>query len=118
MTRTDMHTTRRRNLAASLGRWSAGHRLAAIGIWVAFVAVAILVGSAAGTDKITTTEGYSGQSKVAQSILEKAGFQQPAAEAVLVQTPTGSTGDAAVHLAVADLVAVLRNDPDVTDVSS
>lgn len=113
-----MHTTRRRSLAASLGRWSAVHRLAAIGIWIAFVAVAIVVGSAAGTDKITTTENYNGQSKVAETVLEKAGFQQPAAEAVLVQTPTGSVGDAAVHLAVSDVIAALRSDPDVTDVSS
>jgi RND superfamily putative drug exporter len=114
----NMRSTESRNLAGSLGRWSAGHRLAAIGVWIAFVAVAVTLGSMAGTVQVTATENDNGQSKVAEQILDEAGFQRPAGEAVLIQAATGGADDANVQSAVADVIRAVQAVPAVVDVSS
>ena len=47
-----------RHLAARMGHWSASHRKLAIFGWLAFVVVAIVIGTAVGTktiDRATTT---------------------------------------------------------------
>jgi RND superfamily putative drug exporter len=52
------------NLAATLGGWSARHRLTAVGAWLALVVVTMLLGSAAGQVTMTQAEygvGESGQ---------------------------------------------------------
>ena len=113
-----MRKQRRRNLAASLGRWSAGHRLLAVLVWVAFVAIAVTLGTMAGTAKVTDAENRNGQSKVADGILDRAGFQRPAAEAVLVQSAHGGVDDPAVRSAVDDAVAAISGVPNVADVQS
>src|SRR3954454_3385247 len=51
-----------RNLAARAGRWSAGHRKIAIFGWLAFVAIALVGGSAAGLNTFTWQENGPGES--------------------------------------------------------
>ncbi|MFC4533938.1 MMPL family transporter [Sphaerisporangium dianthi] len=77
---------RRRNLAASVGGWSARHRWAAILIWVAFVAVTTLAGNAIGTAKMKDYESANGDSREAGRILDGAAFKDVAGEVVLVQS--------------------------------
>ena len=43
-----------RNLAARVGRWSAEHRWLAIAGWLAFVAVAFVIGQAVGTKELSS----------------------------------------------------------------
>ena len=73
-----------RNLAARMGRWSAQHWKTATFGWLAFVLVAFGLGGMAGTRYIDAATG-PGESGRMNRILE-AGFQQPAAEHVLVQS--------------------------------
>ncbi|GII86721.1 membrane protein [Sphaerisporangium siamense] len=80
---------RRRNLAASIGGWSARHRWAAIMIWVAFVAVATFAGNAVGTAKMKGYESQNGDSRKAGQILDGANFENVASEVVLVQAKDG-----------------------------
>ncbi|RCG30250.1 MMPL family transporter [Sphaerisporangium album] len=81
---------RRRNLAASIGGWSARHRWAAILIWVAFVAAVTFAGSAVGTAKMKDYESQNGDSRKAGQILDGADFKEVASEVVLVQSKDGA----------------------------
>ncbi len=74
------------NLAARAGRWSAAHWKTAVAVWVAFVAVAIGVGTSVGTHKLSMSEQSTGETARAEQILASAGFKTPASEAVLVRS--------------------------------
>src|SRR5437870_1199327 len=76
----------RRNLAARAGRWSAAHWKTATLVWLAFVVVAVGVGRAVGTVKLTDSEQGTGETARAQAILANAGFKTPASENVLIES--------------------------------
>ena len=106
-----------RNLAARMGRWSASHWKTATFGWLALVVVAFGLGSAFGTkttDRNTTGPGESGR---ADKILE-AGFEQPAAESVLIQSTSLRANDPAFRAAVADVVAGISKLQAVQNVRS
>ena len=48
--------TRKRNLAARAGRWSAQHRKKAIFGWLTFVILAVFIGGSVGTRTLTDEE--------------------------------------------------------------
>ena len=110
----DMH---RDNLAARAGRWSAAHWKTATLGWIAFVAV-VAIGQATGTVKLTDSESATGEAARAQAILQGAGFSQPAAENVLVQSTTLTVADPAFRATVERVAAKLRTLPQVQDVRS
>ena len=93
-----------RNLAARMGRWSARHRKIAIFGWFAFVIVAFALGIVAGTKQIDENTAGVGESGRADRILD-AGFEQPAAESVLIESETLTTTDPAFTAAIEDVVA-------------
>ncbi|HMK97841.1 MAG TPA: MMPL family transporter, partial [Acidimicrobiales bacterium] len=106
------------NLAASAGAWSARNRRKAIFAWLVFVVAAYVVGALVGQRNLTDAQMDNGQSAKALSVFEKA-FPYHNGEEVLVQARTGSaSSQAAVPLAVADLVARLRRLPTVADIES
>jgi RND superfamily putative drug exporter len=78
------------NLPARMGRWSAGHWKAATFGWLAFVVLAFGLGGMVGTKTIDQDAGGPGESGRMNEILE-AGFKQPAAENVLIQSRTTSS---------------------------
>jgi hypothetical protein len=80
----------RRNLAARAGRWSASHWKTATFGWIAFVAVAFVVGGAIGTKELREADSPGESGRVAK-ILDEA-FEQPAEEFVLVQSRTCDRG--------------------------
>jgi uncharacterized membrane protein YdfJ with MMPL/SSD domain len=84
-----MRSRRKLGLAGRAGRWSAQHRKLAIWGWIAFVALAIVVGGALGTKTLQDSQTGVGQSKAADIALEK-GFPQGADENVLVQARAGA----------------------------
>jgi putative drug exporter of the RND superfamily len=108
----------RSNLAASLGGWSARHRMVAIGSWLLLVVVAMLIGSAAGQVTMTQAEYGAGESGQASWLLANAGIKEPAQELVLVHsasetysaTATASTSglQSAVRAVIADVQATGR----------
>jgi uncharacterized membrane protein YdfJ with MMPL/SSD domain len=114
MTRT---TQPRPNLAARMGRWSAGHWKTATFGWLALVIVAFAAGGLVGTKNVDPNASGPGESGRANRILD-AGFKQPAGESVLVQSRTLRTSDPAFRAAVADVVARVSRAAAVQNVRS
>ena len=118
MCRTD-HSNRRtgkpRNLAARMGRWSAGHWKTATFGWLAFVVVAFALGGMVGTKSIDPITSGPGQSGRMDRILN-AGFKQPAGESVLIQSRSLRASDPAFTAAIADVVARVSKVADVRNV--
>jgi len=103
--------------AARAGKWSARHRRTAIGGWLGFVVVAIVLGGALGTKHIAQDNNGVGESGRAQQVLHDK-FPQPAGEQVLVQSPTLTIHDPAFQAGVRDVVARLSRVSAVQNVRS
>jgi RND superfamily putative drug exporter len=106
------------NLAGRAGRLAAAHWRAAVFGWLAFVAIAVVIGSAVGTKELTDADYATGEAARAERILADAGFETPATEIVLVQSPTLTASSPAFKAAVRDLVSRLSARNDVKDVRS
>src|SRR5580765_4144665 len=96
-------TTHPRNVAARMGRWSAAHWKTATFGWLALVLAAFLVGGQLGTKQGDPNASGPGQSGRMDRILE-AGFKQPAAESVLIQSRSLRAGSPAFTRAIHDVV--------------
>ena len=93
----------RPGIAERLGSWSSQHRKKAIFLWIALLLVAVL---ASGGAKMLSDAGESsGDSAKAERLLENRGFDQPAAEQVLLQVRGGGTIDSGKGRAAAREVA-------------
>jgi uncharacterized membrane protein YdfJ with MMPL/SSD domain len=105
-------------IAGKAGRWSARHPWTAITLWIAFVAAAIVIGSAVGTKELTESESASGESGVAARTLEDAGFKMQPGEQVIVQSKTLRASDPAFKAVVGDVITRLQAQPDVVKLRS
>src|SRR3990170_3337051 len=112
-----MFRTTHGNLAARMGRWSAAHWKTATFGWLAFVVVAVALGGAVGTTSIDPNTAGPGESGRMDRILQ-AGFKQPAAEHVLIQSSSAPVGTASFDSAIADVVAGVSKVADVQNVRS
>jgi uncharacterized membrane protein YdfJ with MMPL/SSD domain len=92
----------KRNIAASVGRWSARHRKIAVIGWVAFVILAFFLGGKVGTQELTQQQSGVGDSGRAERILEHA-YPDKAHEAVLFQSPAYTADDPEFRTAVRDV---------------
>jgi uncharacterized membrane protein YdfJ with MMPL/SSD domain len=103
--------TKTTNLAAVVGRWSARHRRTAILGWLAFVVVAVALGSALGTNDLGLEDG-AGESARAEATLART-FPEAADEAVLVQALAGGPrpGDPGFDAAVRAVVGAVSRQP-------
>src|SRR3954447_15363770 len=103
---------RSNNIAARMGRWSAGHWKTAVFGWLAFVVAAVFIGGQVGTKQIKTEDINSGQSHKADQIL-KSGFPQssPLTEIVVVQSKTRTVDDPAFRATVNDVVGAVEGNP-------
>ena len=77
--------SRKRNLAARAGHWSANHRKTAIWGWLAFVIALVVIGGAVGTRAAEQDEGGPGESGRADKAINEA-FDKSSDESVLVQS--------------------------------
>jgi uncharacterized membrane protein YdfJ with MMPL/SSD domain len=107
-----------RALAARMGRWSANHWKTATFGWLAFVAIAFVLGGMVGTKELSEADMLTGESARAQRILDDAGFGQPESELVLVQSASGSARNPAFRRAVVDVVAAIEATGVATNVRS
>jgi uncharacterized membrane protein YdfJ with MMPL/SSD domain len=105
------------NLAARVGRWSAGHWKTAVFGWLALVIVAFAVGRAVGTENVDPNTAGPGESGRMDRILD-AGFKQPAGESVLIQSRSVRVGDPAFTAAIEDVVARVSKVAAVQNVRS
>jgi RND superfamily putative drug exporter len=102
------------NLAARAGGFSARHAWLAMGVWLALVVTAVVLGAIAGTKQLTDTESSSGETAQAERILAHAGFDDSAGEAVLVQAKgSGDPAPVARHV-----TAMLRARSDVKKIQA
>src|SRR5437762_9654450 len=111
--------TKSNNLAARMGRWSAGHWKTAVFGWLAFVIIAFGLGMVLGTKQIETKDANVGQSHRADRILQKA-FPQadPQTEIVLVQNAKLTARAPAFHSAVADVLSSVRSNSAIKNLKS
>jgi len=96
------------NLAATLGGWSARHRLTAVAAWLALVVVAMLVGSMVGQVTMTQAEYGVGESGRATWTLVNAGIKDPATEQVMISTPGAKPDKAAMQSAASAVLTAVR----------
>ncbi|MGZ4441270.1 MAG: MMPL family transporter, partial [Gaiellaceae bacterium] len=108
------------NLAARMGRWSAGHRKTAIFGWLAFVVLALVLGMQVGTKQINQNDTNTGQARKADHILKGAGFDSAKRfeEYILVQSKTHTASDPAFKAAVRDAIAATAATPAADQVRS
>src|SRR6266487_562745 len=109
--------TRSRNLAARMGRWSAGHKKTAIFGWLAFIAVAFLIGNAVGTKQLDQNKVGTGESGHVDSVLRDE-FKQAQVDQILIQSATKTVDDPAFRAAIADVVRTVGGMKQVKKVES
>ena len=110
---------RSNNIAARMGRWSASHWKTAVFGWLVFVVAALYIGMNVGTKNLKDEDYSTGQSHKADLIL-KQGFPQsdPQTEFVLVQSTKLSVNAAAFRSTVNDVVAAVKDNPNVKNLKS
>jgi RND superfamily putative drug exporter len=106
-----------RNLAARMGRWSANHWKTATFGWLVLVVIAFGIGGMVGTKNPDPNTSGPGQSGRMDRILH-ADFKRPAAENVLIQSRTATTGTPSFDAAVKDVVDRVSREADVRNVRS
>jgi RND superfamily putative drug exporter len=108
----------RPNIAERAGMWSARHWKTATFGWLAFVAIAVVLGGVAGTAKLKDAEQATGQSAQAERMLETSGFHSAASENVLVQSGHSTIADPRFQRTLVRVVAGLSAMPQVTNMRS
>jgi RND superfamily putative drug exporter len=105
------------NLTGRAGRWSAEHPWRAIGLWLAFILVALVAGGAVGTTQLDESDQSVGESARAMGAIAGA-FPQHSSENVLFRSRTKVRDDAAYRAAIGDVVRRLSAIDVVTDLRS
>ena len=107
-----------RNVAARAGGWSSRHRWLAIGGWLLFVVLAVVLGGSVETKELEDEELSVGESQTADRIVADA-FPENTQETVLIQGSAGSTADEPeFQRVVNDVVERLAATPNVIDIRS
>jgi uncharacterized membrane protein YdfJ with MMPL/SSD domain len=112
-----MSTYKSNNLAARMGRWSANHWKSATFGWLGFVLVVFALGGMTGTKAIDQNEPGPGESGRMEKILDQ-GFEQPAAESVVIENGSLSVQDPAFAAVIEDVVRRLETLDEVQNVRS
>jgi uncharacterized membrane protein YdfJ with MMPL/SSD domain len=107
-----------RNLAARMGRWSAGHRKLAVLGWIAFVLGALVLGGAVGTKTLGDADAQPGEAGRAAKLYASARLDSGDAESVLVASRTLRAGDRRFAATVRDVERTIRGQPGVDDLRS
>ena len=103
------------NLAARMGRWSAGHWKTAVFGWLALVAASVYIGGQVGTKYLEDTDLAVGEAGKAAQLVE-AGFPKAAdeqGEIVLIQSKTLKADDPAFKATIEDVAKTLAANPKV-----
>ena len=108
-----------KNLAARMGRWSAGHRKTAIFGWLAFVIASFAIGAMVGMQTIDKNDTNVGEARQGDHIIRDAGFTvDQQMEYVLVQSTGRTVKDPAFREVVADAISTLKRFPEIQKLRS
>ncbi|NHC14480.1 MMPL family transporter [Motilibacter deserti] len=105
-----------RGRVARVAAWSAAHRKTALVAWIVFVALAIVLGGAAGTNTLEGSEDGNGQSARVDAIVEGTSFGERPTESLLVSEPDGGQVGAEAEQAAAALRSRAGALSEVTEV--
>jgi uncharacterized membrane protein YdfJ with MMPL/SSD domain len=105
------------NLAARVGRWSARHRKTAIGGWLVFVVLAVVLGGMAGTNTLEYADSGVGEAGRADSTIYHA-FPKKSDEGVLLQSASVTAGSPQFKAVVAHAMGRLDKTKRVGEVTS
>jgi RND superfamily putative drug exporter len=105
------------NLTGRAGRWSAEHPWRAIGIWLAFVVVAVVAGSSVGTAKLHDGDVTVGESARAMNTIAGS-FPQHSSENVLIKGKSAVADDAGYRATLQAVVEAITATGQVSDVRS
>ncbi len=105
------------NLASRAAAWSGAHWKRATFGWLAFVAAAVLLGTASGSTTLKQEDTASGEAAKAEHILADAGFKRPATESVLVQSKTLTSADSGFSVVVGEVIKAVSASPAVDEKS-
>ncbi len=106
-----------RNVAATVGRWSATHRKTALLGWIAFVVLAFVIGGRVGTNTLTNEQSGVGESGQADRIVADA-YPKHVDELVLVQSKSLKSDAPEFRAAVADVRSRLNEVGGITEISN
>src|SRR5262245_12308626 len=112
----EKETEMKLNITARAARWSAAHWKTATVGWLAFVAVAVVVGMKAGNVVLSDSENATGEWGRAEKMLAAAHFTRPAGESVLVQSQAHTVDSPAFERTVRKVLVRLRAQPQVMHV--
>ncbi len=98
------------NVAARMGRWSAGHWKTAVAAWLVFVVAAFAIGAVAPLNLIKPKDSGVGESARANKILDRSFDLDKTGltEIVIVQSTTRTVNDPAFRATVNDAVRSLQ----------
>jgi RND superfamily putative drug exporter len=96
-----------RPVTVRIARWSAEHPWRAVALWIVFVAVCFVGGSAAGINKATAEDQAIGEAGRAGTIVSAGQFDDPAVENVLITARGGTLDVRAAGAVAADAAARL-----------
>jgi uncharacterized membrane protein YdfJ with MMPL/SSD domain len=108
----------RLNLAGRAGRWSAKHWKRALFGWLVLALLAMALGNVAGHVQMQDSQGAAGETAKALTLLEQAGFKQPATENVLIQSYRYTTSDPLMLSAIGGVVQELAGLKNVTNIQN
>ncbi|WTW94230.1 MMPL family transporter [Streptomycetaceae bacterium NBC_01309] len=109
---------RRRNLAASMGGWSARNRKTAVAAWLLFVVLSVVIGGMLGSKELKDSEMTPGESGRAEKIIENAGVEDPSSEMLLFTSASVSAQDPGFKAAVDDVLAKVNASGVVGNIRS
>jgi len=92
---------------ATVGRWSTRRPWRAIGLWLAFVALAVAAFAATGTKSLNN--GAVGESAHGYSLMDRYGAYPPVREVAYLHSVTLTAGDASFRSAVDDVESRVRS---------
>ena len=101
-----------------MGRWSAEHRVKAIGGWLVFVIAAVMIGGSIGTETLADEDYGVGESREADQAVA-ANYPDRASETLLVKSTEGASAtDPEFRAVVDDAVAELESTEYIKKVES
>jgi putative drug exporter of the RND superfamily len=103
-------------ITSRIARWSVRHPWWAMGLWLAFVAAAVLIGGSVETRQTTDAEDGVGESGRAERIVADAGIEQPVTESVLITPENGAWDTAEAGAAAQEVADRLGRLPAVAEV--
>lgn len=104
-------------LTVRVARWSAEHPWRAIGAWLLFVVLCVVVGGAVGTKEAKFDDNPTGELATYQSITDEAGFKRPVTENVLISARTGNLDTGAAMAAANEVRTAMSGLGEVNKVS-